>query len=333
MTQQFDIFNPQISSVAKGLEGKSILIYGDNAVGKTKQATQMPKPFYFGFEKGIRAIAGIPFLPINKWTDFKKINKQLTDPKNSEKAKEMYQTLIFDTVYVASIYCQDYLCRKHGVETIGEGNDGYGLWKEYETEFWTELDKLLGSGFTLAFIGHSEADKNGFIYPKGDKRSMKPVIDNSDIVVYVQSNGVDENNRVIPSSGFTVKTDAFFARSRFDYMQPVIAEFTAKNLEKAIADAITRQEEAEGITAVSYEEQKESYQSEALDFEQLKAQINSYGGALVNANLAEEAADLLKKHIGESKKVSETKPYQADILSLLLDELKELAEANGVTVE
>lgn len=43
-----DIFNPQISKVAKGLEGKMILVYGDNSTGKTKQATRMKKPFYLG---------------------------------------------------------------------------------------------------------------------------------------------------------------------------------------------------------------------------------------------------------------------------------------------
>ena len=43
-----DIFNPQVSTVAKGLEGKVILVYGGNNVGKTKQATLMKNPFYKG---------------------------------------------------------------------------------------------------------------------------------------------------------------------------------------------------------------------------------------------------------------------------------------------
>lgn len=43
-----DIFNPAISSVSKGLEGKVITITGSNNLGKTKQATRMEKPFYLG---------------------------------------------------------------------------------------------------------------------------------------------------------------------------------------------------------------------------------------------------------------------------------------------
>lgn len=48
MTNTFDIFNPQISTIAEGLEGKMILVYGNNSTGKTKQGTRMEKPFYLG---------------------------------------------------------------------------------------------------------------------------------------------------------------------------------------------------------------------------------------------------------------------------------------------
>ena len=76
---ELDIFNPQVSTVAKGLEGKVILVYGGNNLGKTKQATRMKKPFYLPFEAGLNAIPGVPYCPITKWSDFIKINKQLTD--------------------------------------------------------------------------------------------------------------------------------------------------------------------------------------------------------------------------------------------------------------
>ena len=45
---EFNIFNPMISTVAKGLEGKVITVAGGNNLGKTKQATRMEKPFYLG---------------------------------------------------------------------------------------------------------------------------------------------------------------------------------------------------------------------------------------------------------------------------------------------
>lgn len=323
---EFDIFNPQFSVVAKGLEGKVITIVGSNSLGKTKQATRMKKPFYLGFEKGIRAISGVPFLPINKWVDFKKINKQLTNPKTLEKAKEMYQTIIFDEVYTSALYCQDYLCKKHGVETIGEGNDGFGLWKEYETEFWTEIDKLLGSGYTLIFISHEETTKSGKHIPKGDKRSIKPIVDNSDVVVYLTSNGVDEDGNVVKSSAWFAETDEFFARTRFDYMDTYLEEFTAENLEKVIAEGIERQEKAEGIKAVSYDQQKESYQSEELDFDQLVEEINALGSKIAeeDEDKVEDIVAIIEKHLGKGRKVSEAKKSQVEVLAVILEDLKDL---------
>lgn len=320
----FDIFNPQISVVAKGLAGKMILLYGTNSTGKTKQATRMSKPFYLGFEKGLRAISGVPFLPINKWSDFKKINKQLTDPKTLDKAKETYQTIIFDEVYTSAIYCQDYLCKAHGVNTIGEGNGGFGLWKEYEKEFWGELDKLMGAGYTLIFIGHEEETKEGKIIPKGDKRSMQPVRDNADVIVYLTSNGIDEDRNVIKSSAWFAETEKFFARSRFDYIDTYLEEFTAENLEKVIEEAVLRQEEAEGVKAVTYGEQKESFTSEELDYEQLMEDIKLIGSQLVAEEKAEELQEVIEKNLGVGKRVTECKKGQVQVMSVILDELKEL---------
>ena len=320
----FDIFNPQISQVAKGLEGKVITLVGSNSLGKTKQATRMAKPFYLGFEKGIRAISGVPFLPINNWRDFKKINKQLTDPKTLDKAKELYQTIIFDEVYTSALYCQDFLCKKFGVETIGEGNEGYGLWKEYETEFWMEIDKLLGTGYTLIFISHEETTKEGKHIPKGDKRSIKPIIDNSDVVVYLTSNGVDENKNVIKSSAWFAETDEFFARSRFDYIDTYLEEFTAENLERVISEAVERQEEAEGIKAVTFEEQKELYKSEELNYDEMMAEIKSLGKQLFEDDRGDELQEVTEKHLGVGKKVTECKKGQVQVMSLILDDLREL---------
>lgn len=320
----FDIFNPQVSAVAKGLEGKVITLVGSNSLGKTKQATRMKKPFYLGFEKGIRAIAGIPFLPINKWSDFKKINKQLTDPKTLDKAKELYQTIIFDEVYTSALYCQDYLCKKHGVETIGEGNNGYGLWKEYETEYWAEIDKLLGTGYTLVFISHVDETKEGKHIPKGDKRSIKPIIDNSDVVAYLQSNGVDEEGKVIKSSAWFAETDKWFARSRFDYIDTYLEEFTAENLEKVLAEAIEKQEKAEGVKAVSFTEQKERFTSEELSYEELMEEIKVIGAQLNAADKLEELQEVVEKHLGVGKKVTECKKSQVQVMSIILDDLKDL---------
>ncbi|MED1818966.1 ATP-binding protein [Bacillus subtilis] len=317
-----DIFNPQVSVVAKGLEGKVITIYGSNNLGKTKQSTRMKKPLYLPFEKGLNAIAGVQFMPINSWADFKKVNKQLT--KNAEKAKEMYQTIIVDEVDAFAKYATRYVCEQYDVERIKDGNDGFGLWKEYETEVWEEINKLIGVGFTVIFIAHAAEDKKGKVHPKGDKRVLAPVIDNSDIVLYLSSNGVDEDRKVIKSSAWLAETEEHFARSRFDYIDTYLPEFTAENLEKAIIEAIERQEQAEGIVAVTYEEQKQNNASEELDFNSLMDQIKEIGMKLNEEGRLEEVNEITEKHLGKGVKVTECSRKQVDVMSVILDDLKDL---------
>ncbi|MCY9377236.1 ATP-binding protein [Bacillus sp. T17B1] len=317
-----DIFNPQVSVVAKGLEGKVITIYGSNNLGKTKQSTQMKKPLYLPFEKGLNAIAGVQFMPINSWADFKKVNKQLT--KNAEKAKEMYQTIIVDEVDAFAKYATRYVCEQYDVERIKDGNDGFGLWKEYETEVWEEINKLIGVGFTVIFIAHAAEDKKGKVYPKGDKRVLAPVIDNSDIVLYLSSNGVDEDRKVIKSSAWLAETEEHFARSRFDYIDTYLPEFTAENLEKAIIEAVERQEQAEGIVAVTYEEQKQNNASEELDFKSLMDQIKEIGMKLNEEGRLEEVNEITEKHLGKGIKVTECSRKQVGVMSVILDDLKDL---------
>ncbi|MDM5458032.1 ATP-binding protein [Bacillus subtilis] len=317
-----DIFNPQVSVVAKGLEGKVITIYGSNNLGKTKQSTRMKKPLYLPFEKGLNAIAGVQFMPINSWADFKKVNKQLT--KNAEKAKEMYQTIIVDEVDAFAKYATRYVCEQYDVERIKDGNDGFGLWKEYETEVWEEINKLIGVGFTVIFIAHAAEDKKGKVYPKGDKRVLAPVIDNSDIVLYLSSNGVDEDRKVIKSSAWLAETEEHFARSRFDYIDTYLLEFTAENLEKAIIEAVERQEQAEGIVAVTYEEQKQNNASEELDFNSLMDQIKEIGMKLNEEGRLEEVNEITEKHLGKGVKVTECSRKQVGVMSVILDDLKDL---------
>lgn len=88
-----DIFKPEVSVIAKGIEGKVVTIYGSNNLGKSKQSSRMTKPLYLPFEKGLNAIAGVNFMPINSWGDFKKVNKQ-TFPKTLKKQRKCIRQLL-----------------------------------------------------------------------------------------------------------------------------------------------------------------------------------------------------------------------------------------------
>lgn len=317
-----DIFNPSLSVVAKGIEGKKILIYGSNNLGKTYQTSRLRKPYFIAFEKGLSARDGIPFASINKWSDFTKVVKQFE--KNAEKAKEFYSTIIIDGADIMARYCAKYISNAYGVNRIKDGNEGFGLWTEYETELWEQIDKLVSLDFTVVFITHEEINKEGKAFPKGDKRLMPTIRDNSDFTVYLKSNGIDEEGEVIKSSAYLAETDEFFARSRFTYVPKYIEEFTAENLEEAIISGISHQEEVEGIKTVAFSEQKELLEANTLDYDQLMEDIKTTGSQLVEEEKAEELQEVIEKHLGKGRKVTECKKSQVQVMSVILDDLKEL---------
>lgn len=316
-----DIFNPTVSVVAKGLEGKVILLVGSNSVGKTRQATRMKKPFVLAFEKGINAISGVPYANIEKWSDFKKVNRQLTG-KDRDKAREAYDTIIFDTVDAASLMNEKYIAGQFGASSVGDAKDGWGAWKELEAEFYEQIALLTGSGYTVVFIGHVVKDKDtGQIIPKGDSRSMGIVRDIADVVVYLESNGVDEETGdVILSTGYVRETPQFFARSRFDLMPNVIDPFTAENLEEAIKIGIEREEESGG-TVVSYDEFVEQNKGETLVFSELQEKMNNMGRAFMEADILEHFTEAMDDTFGAGTKVSELKDKQVEAMSVFIDEM------------
>lgn len=319
-----DIFNPTVSVVAKGLEGKVILLVGSNSVGKTRQATRMKKPFVLAFEKGINAISGVPYANVEKWSDFKKVNKQLTG-KDKEKARETYDTIIFDTVDAAALMNEKYVAGQHGATDIASGNGGFGLWKQLEAEFYEQIALLTGAGYTVVFIGHVERDKETEqMIPKGDKRSMGIVRDIADIVVYLESNGVDEDGNVIKSTGYVRETPQYFARSRFDLMPNVIDPFTAENLEEAIRIGIEREEEAGGTT-VSYDEFVEQNKGEELVFSELKERIIKMGQAFNDIGEVEVYTQALADtfNSGEYIHTDELSEKQVEAMSVFIDEMTE----------
>lgn len=337
----FDIFNPKISKVVAGIDGKCILIHSDERkLGKTYQSCKMPKPYYLRFEQGINAIDGIPYADLTSWRDFMNVNKQLTNPKTLDKVKEIYSTIIFDTVDVAIKWCEQYVCMVAGVSRINDGNRGYGLWKELETAWFTEINKLTNAGFTVIFIAHSEekektnpvtGEKYTQMVAKGSKRTIDLVLDLVDFIGYVKSNGFDENGNEIPSSIYFANTPEFQAGSRFKYMPNVISPFTAENLQAAIKEAVEKEEAENGVKAISFEQKQEmEKKTDRVSFEELMDNVQSVGQRFAEAGYMQELLDVVEQVLGAGKKVSECTAKQYDAVSVVLDELIDKAEELGI---
>lgn len=322
MAVKLDIFAPQISKVADGLAGKTIFIYGGNGVGKTYTAAHMSKPFFIACESGLNAIAGIAYNRVTKWSEFKQLVKQLTDKSTVEKARAMYDTIVIDEIYAASVFCQDYITSTYGDgaltlgDMIGKRN-GYAL---YEREFFKAINQLLSADYTVVFIGHAQ-EKDGFISPKGDKRCLGPIIDNSDFVIYAASNGVDDKGNVIFSTGYLAQTANFFARTRFTECAPSINPLSADNLEQAINDAIAKEAEKSGIAAITYDEQKNQNIAVELDYETLMTNIQELCSRFAEAGKTERAVEIIENTLGVGEKVSACTKKQTEALSIIYNDL------------
>lgn len=327
MAVTIDIFNPQVSTVAAGLEGKIIMIYGGNSVGKTYVAARLSKPFFISCESGLNAQSGVKYNRINRWSDFKKIVKQFTDKSTVDKARALYDTIVIDEVYASSIFCQDFVMSTYGdgALTLADGDSKHNLYSLYEKEYFKMINLLLSCDYTVVFIAH-EQEKNGFIMPKGDKRCLGPIIDNCDIVCYVKSNGVDEKGVPIKSSGYFFQTKDFFARSRFEYCPNKIDVFSAENLQNAIKTAIENEEKYNNAKIVSYDEQKEQNITVEEDYDTVMKEVQEYGKKFIENGAQEALTDIIENTLGKGKKVSECTKRQLDALVIIRDDLDSKAK-------
>jgi hypothetical protein len=326
MAVTIDIFNPQVSTIAKGLEGKTIMIYGGNNVGKTYVAARLSKPYFIACESGLNAQDGVKYNRVTRWSDFRKIVKQFTDRSTVDKARSLYDTIVIDEVYASSIMCQDYVMATYGdgALTLSDGDGKHNLYQLYEKEYFRMINLLLSCDYTVVFIGH-EQEKNGFVTPKGDKRCLGPILDNCDFVVYVKANGVDEKGQLIKSSGYMVQTKEFFARSRFEHCPPVIKEFSAENLESAINEAIENEEKLNNATVVTYAEQKAQNTSEVEDYDEVMNEIQAIGMKFVDAGLQNILTEIVEDTLGKGGKVAACSKRQIEALIIIRDNLREKA--------
>lgn len=132
-----------------------------------------------GFEKGWNAIPGAMAQPVNSWGEFRKVLRQLKDPK----VQERFSTIIVDTADIAYDYCEKYICANAvrpdgsiGVDNIGDIGYGKG-YKMAAKEFDDCLRSILQMNYGLVLISHSVdktfKDQNGNEY-----NQIVPTLDN-----------------------------------------------------------------------------------------------------------------------------------------------------------
>ena len=306
---------------------------------KTTIATKFPNHLLLGFEKGWNAIPGAMAQPVNSWGEFRKVLRQLKDPK----VQERFSTIIVDTADIAYDYCEKYICANapradggFGVDAIGDIPYGKG-YKMAAKEFDDCLRSILQMNYGLVLISHSIdktfKDQNGNEYnqivPTLDNKPRNIVNRMADIIGY--SRTVD-----LPEGGTATKlfmrgTPRYVAGSRFKYTPDVI-DFTYQNLVNAICDAIDRQAAEEGSEHFTTNDANLYTASKELDFDELMMQFNTMIQDL-SINSEEETfktywqpriTQIIESYLGKGMKVSQCSREQTEALDLIVTAIRDL---------
>ena len=296
--------------------------------GKTTIASQFDKALLLAFEVGYLALPGVMAQPINRWSDFKQVLRQLKE----DQAHEMFSNIIIDTADIAYDLCEKFICSQNSVDSIGDMNYGSGYVK-VSKEFDEALRSIPQMGYGLIIISHSQdkvfKDENGKefnqIVPTLGTRPRLIVDRMSDIIGFAHPELDAEGNT--RTALYLRGTPRFIAGSRFKYIKPVI-EFTYDNLVNAIHEAIDKEAEEHGGKLVVDSAEKIvveeiDYDACIKKFNQLVNKLQEVSGAEFGNRWAGKIIELTNKYLGKGKKVTETTSEQAEQVYLIVTDLED----------
>ncbi len=321
-----DLLAIQPHQISRDLREKIVVIYGEPKVGKTTIASQFPKALLLAFEKGYNALSGVMAQNVTKWSEFKKVLKQL----ENKAVQEKFETIIVDTADLAYASCEKFIIQREGVDKIGDIPYGAG-YKMVRDEFDTSLRSIPMMNYGLVMISHAQIAtvtmEDGTEYSKTmptlAKQPRGVVLSMADIIGYAKSVEREGESKTVL---FLRGTPQFEAGSRFKHTPPVI-KFEYEALVKAIADAIEKEEQDKGQTTI-VETSGNAYKEEQLSFDDLKTEIKDLTSQLVEAKGADVAKkamkDLVELHLGKGRTLKDVTESQVEQLSLVAYDLKQM---------
>lgn len=335
-----NLLNIQPHKVSRDLSGYITYIYGAGGTGKTTLACQMDKALLLACERGYNALPGVMAQDITSWSEMKQVVREL----KRKEVRETFKCVIVDTVDIASSFCEKYICNQLGIENIGDGGWTKNGWAKTKKEFESTMREIAQLGYALFFISHdkdkTDKTQDGLEYTKtipSLSNAYNEIVRNmADIQGYAHpvklENGVPQVMLTLRSMDGSVE-----CKSRFKYIEPEIP-FNYESLSKALNDAIEKEAALNNNEFVTDERAKQVeetvYDFEAMknEFKELTVKIqHSVSKDEFKKYWAPKIIEITDKYLGVGKKVNDCTAKQAEQLSLILDDLKDLL-SNGIDV-
>ncbi len=321
----------QPHKVSRDLSGYITYIYGPPKSGKTTLGSQMPKPLLLAFERGYNAIPGIIAQDITSWSEVRSVLRELKKPE----VKETFSTIIIDTVDVAAIFCEKYVCAQNNVDSISAIPYGGG-WTLLKKEFEDVFRTITQLGYAVYFISHSKEstfkrqDNTEYtVIRPSVANTYNAIVENmADLYGYMHpvfENGSSNVKITLRSIDGTIS-----AGGRFKYIAPEI-DADYNSLVKALNDAIDKEAELTNNKFVTDERNSFSI-AQNLDYDEIMKTIQTTLDNIINSHSDEDfknnyqpkITQVIEKYLGKGKKISMASRDQVEQLSLISEDLKDI---------
>ena len=127
----------------------SILLYGVPKIGKSTFCSNSEKALFIATEPGLNTLSVYKIDTLG-WQEFLDACALIAEGKHD------YKTIIIDTVDNLYTFCEEYICKKYGVDTPNDGVLGFGKGSALIlNEFRRVLNKLASMPYGLIMTSHA----------------------------------------------------------------------------------------------------------------------------------------------------------------------------------
>ena len=291
----------------------------------------MPGALILAFERGYNALPNVYAQDVTSWSEMKMVLRELK--KND--VKNMFHSIIVDTIDLAAAACEKYVISQAGVDTLNQIPYGQG-WTRVKAELESTFRSVTQLGYAVLFISHDK-DKTFTRQDGTQYNQIVPTLGNSynliikdmvDIYMYAHIvNKEGESKRVLTLRSLDNTIDC---GSRFKYMVPEVP-FSYDALVEALNNAIEEEARHSGQDFIT-DERNVSDISPELNFDDLMAQASKLIESIPKEKMeyyAPRITEVVNKYLGKGKKLGNATRDQVEQVSLIVFDLKELLQGEN----